>query len=100
MLTPIYLNVDNLIRLDQVANPTTGEAITNATITFILKNSSGTTVASGTLTHIETGRYEGVIPYDTVLSVKAKYVLEITVIASVGRDFRRIACEATYRRLN
>jgi hypothetical protein len=73
--------------------------VTDATITFALKDADGVAVsgATGSLSHVAAGKYRGDLPSTVSLTQDANYTLEITA-ASSGRDaFWRIPCVAKYR---
>jgi hypothetical protein len=75
--------------------------VNDATVTFALKNSGGTTVtsATGTCTYVTgtQGCYEGVLEDVVSLTENSTYYLEVTATGSSDRiGFRRIPYVAQY----
>jgi hypothetical protein len=75
--------------------------VNDATVTFALKNSAGSTVSgsTGTCTYVSgsNGCYEGVLEDSVSLTENSTYYLEVTATASSDRiGFRRISYIAKY----
>jgi hypothetical protein len=99
-LEVLAINSDNLVRLDGLTSASTGAYVNNATVTFSLVDASGSNlIANSTMNFVASsnGRYEGTIPYTTVLTLNAFYTLQITAIGGGFRVYRQIQCVAKYR---
>jgi hypothetical protein len=99
-LEVLAINSDNLVRLDGLTNASTGAYVNNATVTFSLLDAGGNIlIANSSMSFVASsnGRYEGTIPYTTVLTLNAFYMLQITAIGGGFRVFRQIQCIAKYR---
>src|SRR5882672_6065861 len=76
MIEVISIGSDNIVRLDALTNASSGASINNATVTYTLKDSSGTIVLSNqTMTYVaaSNGRYEGTIPQSAWIHGLVKY---------------------------
>jgi hypothetical protein len=105
----LYISQDNVVywgdrqSKDSGLYDTVTETFVNdAAVTFLLKDSAGSTVAnsSGTASYVTgtKGVYEGVLEDNVSLTAGSTYYLEITATASSDRiGFRRIQYEAEYR---
>jgi hypothetical protein len=98
----LAINSDNLVRLDNLTNASSGAAINNATVTFTLKDSTG--AVFGGLLNIampyvaaSSGRYEGVIPNNAALVLNSFYTIEVTAVSAAQQIFRKLSCIAKYR---
>ena len=99
-LEVIAIGSDNLVRLDNLTNASSGGVINNAVVNFILKDQTGAVLqASTVMGFISNGRYEGTLTATTSggLSVNGLYTIEITATASGTTLFRRLSCIAKYR---
>ena len=101
-LEVISIGSDNLVRLDQLTNASTGAYINNATVTFTLKDSSGNIILSAqpmNYVAASNGRYEGTIPNanTSTMSVNSTWTVEITAQSGSLVLFRRLSCIAKYR---
>ena len=105
----LYIGQDNVvywgdrnIKDSGLYDTVTETFVNNATVTFVLKDSSSglVTGGSGSCTYVTNtkGVYEGVLEDGVALTAGATYYLEITATASSDRmGFRRIQYEAEYR---
>jgi hypothetical protein len=77
---------DNDVIIDGLKVEETGLYVNNATVTGILQNGSGATVASFTLEYQtgSDGRYVGTVPASTVLTAGTTYTAVVTCEASGG----------------
>jgi hypothetical protein len=99
-LEVLAISSDNLVRLDSLTNTSSGAFINNATVTFVLKNSSGTVIVNTTTMNYvaaSNGRYEGTIPNSTSLTQNSQYSIEITAVGGGLTIFRKLSCIAKYR---
>ena len=102
MIEVISIGSDNIVRLDALTNASSGAYINNATVTYTLKDSTGTVVLSNqTMIYVaaSNGRYEGTIPQSTTstMAVNAQYTVEITATQGGLTLFRKLSCIAKYR---
>jgi len=84
----LYKN-DNLIEVDELKNEVSGNFISTATVTAILKNSAGAQIGGAiTLTYVASsnGKYQGNVPDDLAANLGDKITAEIT--ADDGADKR------------
>jgi len=96
----IYIDEDNVIQWDGMADSTDSSYINDATATYEIKTLGGTSKATGSLAYVSgsDGKYQGTLDKADAAELVAgtEYVLEITA-ASSGRDgFRRIPFVARY----
>jgi hypothetical protein len=99
-LEVLAIGSDNLVRLDKLTNASTGAFVNNATVSYVLKDSTGTIIISSTSMPYVTaslGRYEGTIPYTTSLTLNSQYTIEITATGAGSTIFRKLSCIAKYR---
>ncbi len=101
-LEVIAIGSDNLVRLDQLQSASTGLYINAATVSFVLKDSTGAVIQnSTTMAYIaaSNGRYEGTIPASVTntLTQNSLYSIEITATYLGGTLFRKLSCIAKYR---
>jgi hypothetical protein len=101
-LEVISIGSDNLVRLDQLTNASTGAYINNATVNFALKDSNGNLILSGQpMSYVASsnGRYEGTIPNGntSTMAVNSLWTVEITASSGALILFRRLSCIAKYR---
>lgn len=94
----IFVNSDNLFRLDGLAFATNGSPCNDATVTYALKDLAGVTVASGAMPYIpaSSGRYEGIAESTTVLARGETYFIEVTAISGEANGFWRDECVAEF----
>lgn len=104
----LYIGEDNVVYWGDRNVPNSGlfdtvtrSFINDATVTFVLKDSSNVAVsgASGTCTYVSgsQGCYEGVLEDGVSLTANSTYYLELTAAASGDRvGFRRITYVAQY----
>ena len=85
MIEVIYLANDTLLELRDLRAETTGALMEGATVTAVLKDAAGTTVATISLLEVEAGLYRGTLPYSTALTLNARYTATITADAGAGR---------------
>jgi hypothetical protein len=105
----LYVGSDNVVEWQGLQDDTTGAYITNATVTFSLKDRHGNEITSGSLSYISDwasypdiystdGNYRGNIEEDVKLTPGETYYLEILATASSDRiGKRRIKVQATYQ---
>jgi hypothetical protein len=100
-LEVISIGSDNLVRLDSLKNASTDAYLNTATVSFVLKDSSGATVQGSTaMANVNsTGRYEGTLTAANsgALTENAKYTVEITATQGGITLFRKLSCTAKYR---
>jgi hypothetical protein len=101
-LEVLGIGSSNLVRLDALTNTSTGAYVNSATVTFTLKDASGSVVSSlsgVSMAYVSSsnGRYEGTIPNTAALTLNALYTLEITTTSGGLVLFRRLSCVAKYR---
>ena len=84
----LYVDNDNTILLEDLYDTVGAAYITDATVTWVLKNAAGTTITSGSLSYVTgtSGTYRGNIEEDTALTVGAVYELTVTAAASGDRN--------------
>lgn len=73
--------------------------VNDATITWALKDSTGTIVASGALDYVaeSEGDYQGTLEKaDADFTERARYTLELTAVAGGFDGFRKIPCIAVF----
>jgi len=102
MIEVISIGSDNFVRLDVLTNASSGAFINNATVTFTLKDSTGTVMLSNqSMSYVAAtnGRYEGTIPQSTTstMAMNAQYSVEITATQGGLTLFRKLSCIAKYR---
>ena len=102
MIEVISIGSDNIVRLDALTNASSGDYINNATVSFTLKDSTGTVILSNqTMSYVaaSNGRYEGTVPNGTTttMSQNTQYTIEITATSGSLVLFRRLSCIAKYR---
>lgn len=99
-MKPLYINEDNLIEWAGAQLASNDAYVTTGTATWSLKNSSGTELATGSLTctDVATGTWQGTIDKASVtsLTVDAVYVVEITITSGTNEGFRRVVLKAAY----
>jgi hypothetical protein len=98
----ISIGSDVLVRLDKLKNASTDSYLNAATVTFNLKDSSGTVIQGPTTmgyVAASNGRYEGVITSANTgaLSQNSLYYVEITATSGGYTLFRKLSCVARYR---
>ena len=96
----IYINEDNLVAWDAMADGTDSSFVNDATVTYNLTDTGGTSMATGSLAYVaaSSGKYQGTIQKSDAANLAAgtQYVLEV-IAASSGRDgFRRLPVVARY----
>ena len=96
----IYINEDNLVLWDAMTDGTDSSFVNDATVTYNLTDTGGTSKATGSLAYVaaSAGKYQGTIDKAdaATLSAGTDYVLELTASSS-GRDgFRRVSVVARY----
>jgi hypothetical protein len=101
-LEVISIGSDNLVRLEQLANASTGAYINNATVSFALKDSNSNVILSSqSMPYVASsnGRYEGTIPNanTSTMAVNSLWTVEITALSGALVLFRRLSCIAKYR---
>lgn len=101
-LEVLSIGSSNLVRLDALTNASTGAYVNAATVSFTLKDATGSVVSglsgvSMPYVSASNGRYEGTIPSTATLTLNALYTLEITTTAGALVLFRRLSCIAKYR---
>jgi hypothetical protein len=99
-LEVLAIGSDNLVRLDALTNYSSGAFINNATVTFNLKDNTGSTIlgpATMSYVNASNGRYEGTIPYTQSLTLNSYYTIEITATGGGYTLFRKLSCIAKYR---
>lgn len=105
MLT-LYVSADNTIRIksDDVAGllaASDGSSITDATVTFTLKDSDNATVSGASaisMTYSATTEYyQGTLESTVSLTAEAIYYLEITATSGTKNGFWRTECRAAYQ---
>lgn len=81
-----------------------GQYLNDATVTWELTDSNGSTVDSGTCDYQtgSNGTYLGTIESDTTsgLTLNTLYTLTVTLSASGINDYREVECVAKYRGQN
>jgi len=95
---PIYLQEDNSIVWRNMRT-VFDEIITDATVTFNLKDSQEAIIASGPLDQfgdINDPNYRGVIDKTVPLIKNKKYTLEITATQNENDGFRKINCTGKF----
>jgi len=102
-MTDIYINEDNSVKVSDLRDGDNQGLINDATVTYVLKDSGGSTVGTGTLTYTSGshGEYKAVIDKAVTagLTEGARYYLEITMASGTRDGFRRIPLTAKYREL-
>ena len=89
----LYRSTDNVLQLSSLTNATSGEYINDATVTAILKTSSGTTISGQTfpltLSYVaaSNGTYRGVLEDGLSVATISRAIATITVDA--GNDLIR-----------
>lgn len=100
-MDPIYIGVDNDVVVRGFYNSGAGNYLNSATVTWALKNSSGTSLATGSCSYVSAsnGNYRGTIDStDTAsLTENATYYVEVTLTEGSITDFRRQRKTARYR---
>ncbi len=102
MIEVIAIGSDNLVRLDALNNASTGAYVNNATVSFTLKDASGTPIVSNvSMAYVAgtNGRYEGTITNtgSAALTNNGSYTIEITANSGGVILFRKLSCVAYYR---
>lgn len=84
----LYVDNDNTILLEDLYDTVAADFIDDATVTWVLTDTAGATVASGSLTYVATtdGTYRGNIEEDEDLTAGAVYELTVTAAASGDRN--------------
>jgi hypothetical protein len=97
MACTLYIGADLTVEYNDATAG--GSALTSGTCTYALKDSTGTSVGTGSLSHSSGGDYSGVIEstVTSTLSEKGYYFLEVSFSQSPYNDFRRIQYRAEYR---
>src|SRR5579871_4029289 len=93
---------DNLVRLDQLQSASTGQYVNAATVSFVLKDTTGAVVQGATAmpyVAASNGRYEGTITAATsaTLAQNGQYSIEITATYLGATLFRKLSAVAKYR---
>ncbi len=92
---PLYIGEDNLIEWVDMIRADTGAYVNDATVAFTVKNSGGTTVASGSCSYVAAsdGLYQGIADAATVLTDGEQYTIELTASGTYTglRRFTRYA---------
>jgi hypothetical protein len=101
-LEVIAIGSDNLVRLDQLQSASSGQYVNAATVTFVLKDSTGAVIQNTTTmpyVSASNGRYEGTITAATsaTLAQNGQYSIEITATYLGATLFRRLSSIAKYR---
>lgn len=97
-ISPLYIGCDHTITLTGLTGG--GAALTTATVAYAIKDGTGTSIATGSLTHSSGGDYSGTIESSQITTITATgqtYYLELTITQSPYNDFRRIKLTSTYR---
>ena len=97
----LHIGEDNLIEWEGMLDSASKAYVNNATTTFTLKDSTGSTFsgASGvTMDYVASsnGNYQGVLSAGVELVRNAAYWLEISATSGALTGFRRIRCIALY----
>lgn len=94
----LYVASDNLICWDEMRRASDGQYVNDATVTFVLKDTAGTTIASGSLAYtLNEGRYDGILSSTVALTRGETYYLEVTAVSGDADAFRRIECVAMHQ---
>lgn len=99
----LSVNSDNLVRLDNLTNASSGAYVNNATVTFNFRDANGNLlVGPVSMTNVNaTGRYEGSLLQSAYTLVpETTYLIEITANSSGTILFRRLYCIAKVRAQN
>jgi hypothetical protein len=99
-LEVLAIGSDNLVCLDTLTNASSGAYVNNATVSYVLKDSTGAIIINTTsmpYVNASNGRYEGTIPYTTALTLNAYYTIEVTAVGGGFTLFRKLSCIAKYR---
>ena len=84
----VYMASHNLIELQELTDGASGSAITTATVTAVIKDSSGTNVSGETwpltLSHVSAGTYRGTVSSAVSLTRHAKYTCYVTATTTGG----------------
>lgn len=107
MANVLYLNEDHTVRWDGATKTVNGTAsyLNSATVTYALKDATGTAVSggTGTLSYISSsnGNYEGTIESTVVTTSNftegGTCFLELTLSEGLFNGFRRLVCRVAYR---
>ena len=94
----LYVGNDNLLSWTNMKLASTQQYVNDATVTSVLKDSTGSTVASSSITwtYFTPGTYDGVLPSTVTLLVGQTYYLEVTAASGSATGFRRVECTAQY----
>lgn len=90
---------DNDVYLNSLLDSRTKQPVNNATITYALKDTLGSTVTTGSLTYVSgtAGQYRGTIESTVAVLNETEYVLEITASQGTRNGFWKISCEGRDR---
>ena len=94
-----WIDSDNLVKLTNLHDALTGNAINDATVSAVFKDAAGSTLAEFDLTYVtdSNGDYAGEIPNDVGMAEGSSYTLTVTAVN--GDDFKlvqRKTLEAAY----
>lgn len=100
-ITALYVGADMDIGYSGAVPAAGGSYLTSGTCTWVLKNSAGATVASGSLSYVaaSNGNYLGVMEstVTSTLTADDPYTLTITFVQGSYNDERVIPLRAAYR---
>lgn len=90
MTIPLYINADNLIRLDNTRLASDSSYVTTGTGTWTLRNSVLTMLAQGSMSYVtgSQGRWQGTIDkvYTADLTEGVIYYLDVELGDGLGAD--------------
>lgn len=97
----LWIASDNNVEWTGASDAKTAAYLNSATVTYVLKDSAGTTITSGTCDYVAAsdGDYLGVIDAADVdaLTEGTQYTLDLTLVQGNYNDFRRHVLTARYR---
>lgn len=102
MSLPIYVDSDNLFRLDALRLAADDSYVNDATVTFTLKDANETDVTNAVAVAMawvtdSNGRYQGTLQSTVSLRVGLQYFLEVTATSGENVLFKRVICYAKYK---
>jgi hypothetical protein len=102
MSLSLFVDSDNLIRLDALKLAADDSYVNDATVTFTLKDAGEATVpnvAAVSMPYVlaSDGRYQGTLQSTVSLALGGKYFLEVTATSGANVLFKRVTCYAVYK---
>ena len=95
----VFVNADNLIRLDGLTLASDSTSVNNASVSYVLRDGGLQSLATGSLAYVtaSVGRYDGTIQSTVSITPGDTYFVDVTATRGGTVGFWRVECVASYK---